>query len=238
LTIRVRASKSFKIVPGVRVRVNAKSTSMTVGGKAMHYTVNSRGRRTSTVHVPGTHMSVQQVSGTRRSAPARTAPQAARTARTTPKPGLFAPKGEKRLYQILARNDLGPMGHAKQCEWAAAKYPGVRIAALTLAGLFSLGHDRPMAIRTLEEVYASGIEVAADKFLSRYSPVKSFPIDAEGGRNANVPVSQELVIIRLATLHMLTGNYDRAEALAAEIRTASVAAELRRRIAGRRVAGS
>jgi hypothetical protein len=73
------------------------------------------------------------------------------------------------------------MGHAKQCEQAAVKYPGVRIAAMTLAGLFALGDDYPMAMRILEEVYAKGIEVATDKFLSRYSPVKSFLINTGGG---------------------------------------------------------
>jgi hypothetical protein len=43
--VGVRVSKSFKVAPGVRVRVNAKSTSVTLGGKGARYTVNSKGRQ-------------------------------------------------------------------------------------------------------------------------------------------------------------------------------------------------
>jgi hypothetical protein len=57
-----RISKSFKVAPGVRVRLNAKSTSVTLGGRGSHYTVNSKGRRTSTVKVPGAGVSVQHQS--------------------------------------------------------------------------------------------------------------------------------------------------------------------------------
>ena len=59
----IRISKSFKVAPGVRVRVNDKSTSVSVGGKGIGYTVNSKGRRTATVKVPGTGVSVQNVLG-------------------------------------------------------------------------------------------------------------------------------------------------------------------------------
>ena len=146
----VRISKSFKVAPGVRVRVNAKSTSVTLGGKGARYTVNSKGRRTATARVPGTGMSVQHTSGTRRSAPSRraTAPHAARarSAPTAPKPGMLAPKGEKRLYKILATNGLGAVTYAARCEEIAAKYPGQRITALTLAGLFALKEDPDLAL--------------------------------------------------------------------------------------------
>lgn len=62
----VRGRKSFKVAPGVRVRLNAKSTSVTVGGRGAHYTVNSNGRRTATVGVAG--VSAQHQSGGRRGA--------------------------------------------------------------------------------------------------------------------------------------------------------------------------
>jgi len=65
-----RVSKSFKVAPGVRVRLNAKSTSVTVDGGAAHYTVNSKGRRTATVNAPGTGRSPQhQSSGQHRAQP-------------------------------------------------------------------------------------------------------------------------------------------------------------------------
>jgi len=46
--------KSIKIAPGVKLNFNKKSTGITFGGKGMHYTVNSKGKRTTSVGVPGT----------------------------------------------------------------------------------------------------------------------------------------------------------------------------------------
>ncbi|MBM7654566.1 DUF4236 domain-containing protein [Neobacillus cucumis] len=52
-----RYRKSFKIAPGVRVNVGSKSSSVSFGGKGMRYTVNSKGRRTTSVGIPGTGIS-------------------------------------------------------------------------------------------------------------------------------------------------------------------------------------
>jgi hypothetical protein len=50
----LRINKSFKIAPGVRIRLGNKSSSLSVGGKAGRVTLNSRGRRTTTVRLaPG-----------------------------------------------------------------------------------------------------------------------------------------------------------------------------------------
>lgn len=50
-----------------------------------------------------------------------------------------------------------------------ATHPGQRIAALTLAGLLALGHDRDLAIRSLGQVLISGTEIVNDRLLRRYS---------------------------------------------------------------------
>ena len=181
-------------------------------------------------------MSVQQVSGTRRSAPSQRAAtaQASSVSTGSPKPGLFAPRGERRLYNVLARTDLSTAGYAARCETIAAKYPQQRIAALTLTGLFSLSEDPSRAIRTLEAVFASGVEIANDEFLRRYSPKKSFLLPAGGGRKVDVPISRELVAMRLVLLHMVVRQFDRAESVAAELKDTPVARELRRQLAAAR----
>lgn len=46
--------KSFKIAPGVKLNFNKKSTGITLGGKGVHYTLNSKGKRTTSIGVPGT----------------------------------------------------------------------------------------------------------------------------------------------------------------------------------------
>ena len=48
-----RFRKSFKIAPGVKFNLNKKSHSFTFGGKGMHYTVNSDGKRTKSFWIPG-----------------------------------------------------------------------------------------------------------------------------------------------------------------------------------------
>lgn len=48
----MRFRKSFKIAPGVKFNVNKKSVGMTFGSKGVHYTVNSSGRRTTSVGAP------------------------------------------------------------------------------------------------------------------------------------------------------------------------------------------
>lgn len=60
----LRFRKSFKIAPGVKLNVNKKSIGMTFGGKGVHYTVNSSGRRTTSVGVPGTGLYYQDIKNT------------------------------------------------------------------------------------------------------------------------------------------------------------------------------
>ena len=46
--------KSFRILPGVRLNINRRSWSVTLGGKGgPHYTRSSTGRRTTSWNLPG-----------------------------------------------------------------------------------------------------------------------------------------------------------------------------------------
>lgn len=63
----LRFRKSFKVAPGVKVNLNKKSTSVTFGGKGMHHTVSSSGKKTTTVGIPGTGISYSETSGTEKS---------------------------------------------------------------------------------------------------------------------------------------------------------------------------
>ena len=66
-----RVNRSFGVVPGVRFRVNKGSVGLTLGKGPFHYTVNSRGRRTSSVGIPGTGMYFQDARGGSRSGSGR-----------------------------------------------------------------------------------------------------------------------------------------------------------------------
>lgn len=53
---RIRMRRSVRILPGVRVNLNKRSTSVTIGNRFVHHTVGSRGTR-DTVSLPGTGIS-------------------------------------------------------------------------------------------------------------------------------------------------------------------------------------
>lgn len=56
-----RFRKSFKIAPGVRVNLNAKSTSVRIGPKGLGYTISSTGQKRVTASIPGTGLSYSEV---------------------------------------------------------------------------------------------------------------------------------------------------------------------------------
>jgi hypothetical protein len=57
-----RFRKSFKIAPGVKLNVGKKSMGVSVGGKGFRTSINTSGRRTTTVGVPGTGLSYTSTS--------------------------------------------------------------------------------------------------------------------------------------------------------------------------------
>lgn len=63
----LRMRKSVKIAPGVRVNLGTKSAGISVGGKGFRYSVNSSGRRTTTVGIPGTGISYSSSSRSKHS---------------------------------------------------------------------------------------------------------------------------------------------------------------------------
>ena len=68
----LRARRSIKVAPGFKVNLNKRSVGVTVGTRGAHYSVNTSGRRTSTVGLPGTGLSIVNYQGGHRSSrPAR-----------------------------------------------------------------------------------------------------------------------------------------------------------------------
>lgn len=52
-----KVRKSIKLAPGVRLNVGKKSTSISVGTGGLRHTINTSGRKTTTVGIPGTGVS-------------------------------------------------------------------------------------------------------------------------------------------------------------------------------------
>lgn len=59
----LRFRKSFKIAPGVKLNLNKKSAGITFGGKGAHFTMNTKGKNTTSVGVPGTGLYYSSTSG-------------------------------------------------------------------------------------------------------------------------------------------------------------------------------
>ena len=55
--------KSIKVAPGVKLNLNTNSTSVTIGTKGAHYTVNSNGKKTTSASIPGTGLSYVSTTG-------------------------------------------------------------------------------------------------------------------------------------------------------------------------------
>lgn len=58
-----RFRKSFKIAPGVKLNINKKSAGLTFGGKGAHFTMNTKGKNTTSVGVPSTGLYYTSTSG-------------------------------------------------------------------------------------------------------------------------------------------------------------------------------
>lgn len=58
-----RFRKSIKIAPGIKLNLNKKSAGITFGGKGFHHTINTKGKRTTSVGIPGTGLSYSTTSG-------------------------------------------------------------------------------------------------------------------------------------------------------------------------------
>ncbi|MFF0064202.1 DUF4236 domain-containing protein [Streptomyces sp. NPDC005279] len=126
----LRINKSFKIAPGVRIRLGSKSSSLSVGGKAGRVTLNSRGRRTTTVRLaPG--VSYSSSKGIRPKP--RRAPAGAPAALTDRAPlgPLIAPR-RNITEGWLAADERGVVVH--RSELADVRIPLVHLVSAELDG--------------------------------------------------------------------------------------------------------
>src|SRR6478609_11983908 len=103
----IRFRKSVTIGGGLRLNVGKTGIGMSVGVPGARYTINSSGRQTRSIGLPGTGVGYVSTtsSGPRRAARSRaTQPQAvsgAAAAGALQKPGLFAGGAEKAYYRGL-----------------------------------------------------------------------------------------------------------------------------------------
>lgn len=59
----LRFRRSLKIAPGLKLNLNKKSASITAGKRGAHFTANSKGKKTTSIGIPGTGLSYVKTSG-------------------------------------------------------------------------------------------------------------------------------------------------------------------------------
>lgn len=153
---------------------------------------SSSGRRTVSAGsgvIPGVYYQ-QSVGGSRSGrgqAPAQVPAKA-------PKPGLFAPKGEKELYNAIRAQSVSAIRAVGDV------HSDFRIASYSLAGLMLLDDDSAQAKSLLTPVFDQGGAPEVDPFVVKYIAATRMELPIAAGVSAQLSLSRDAVGLSLAEL--------------------------------------
>jgi len=208
--VSFRYRKSISLGGGVRLNLSKTGIGISAGVPGLRYSVHSSGRTTRTVGIPGTGIYWRDDHRTHRPAPARASrrvvPAPARAPAVKPidhphKPGLFAPHGEKALFEAVQHGDADAM------DQVARDHPELRLAAETLSGLHRVATDPEGARVLLRGVFASGQDPADDSFIRQYvTHPFNIKVSVAPGVIAEAPLGREAVGLVLAELDHRAGD--------------------------------
>ncbi|HEY2429998.1 MAG TPA: DUF4236 domain-containing protein, partial [Acidimicrobiales bacterium] len=204
-----RYRKSINLGGGIRLNLSKTGVGISAGVPGLRYSVHSSGRVTRTVGIPHTGLYWRDDHRIHGTAPARAPRRVTAAAAPKPvkvidhphKPGLFAPHGEKALFEAVQHGD------ADAVDQVARDHPELRLAAGTLSGLHRVASDPDGARVLLRGVFASGQDPAADEFIRRYV-VHPFNVKVAvaPGVIAELPLGREAVGLVLAELDHRAGD--------------------------------
>jgi hypothetical protein len=223
--VAMRFRRLVKLGPGVRLNVGKKSAGLSFGGKGYRYSVNTSGRKTRTVGVPGTGVSwVSSSSGGGRQASARkqtmpAAPverspkdQKAAVERAIAKPGLLAPGWESAYRRGVVAVVLGDFGEAVK-HFRQASSGDTKNASDDLFLAFALVNagQADEAVPLLEKVVGSEVALP-DKLQQKYCQGVSVIVTAEivPGIRVEVPFDGSGAAFLLAEHYQETDRLDDA----------------------------
>jgi len=229
-----RARKTIKIVPGVRMTVSPRGVSTSVGIKGARVSVNSKGRVTKSVGIPGSGVSYVTSSSLnpKRSAPAAKTPAGgstpARTATPThatpaapPTPGMLAPRWEKALHTAAVKNR-----DASAVRRVATEYPEAQRAAsiyeTLLLGLPAT--DPALGVSLLGFAWSVGIDPLTDPFISKYTPGLTLTLDVAEGITVTLPLDRDTIGLALAEAYQATEDLPAAVDIVEQLTPTTVAA--------------
>lgn len=185
-----KKSASFKVMPGVRVRVSTKGVSAYAGRTKIIGTSTPSSTRKSPA----------------RRAPARnTAPAPAPRPAPAVKPGLLAAKEEKALYAYAVTRQ------APVLDPIVRQHPVFERAAAAIMGLQDLeaGHLES-SVQALQSVIHGLSPIESNPFLLKYLPNFSFELEIAGGVTAQLPLTMAALTLALAEALQTLGRIPEA----------------------------
>ena len=220
-----RVRRSFKIAPGVRLNVSSKSVGLSAGVRGARISVNSKGRVTRTVGIPGTGISHTTSSSSRSTARRTSArPSTAPAQPAKPrniKPSLFAPAWEKRLYKQLSGTADATTLSAISQESADAAPTAAMIEVLRVA-VPQTDNERTRTL--LAWLHSIGYDPAADPFITKYLGVIEVTVPIATGVTASLPWDRQSIGLVLAELEQNAGYLARAIAVVESLEPTTIAA--------------
>jgi tetratricopeptide (TPR) repeat protein len=215
----LRARRSIKLGPGVKLNLNKRSMGLTVGGRGAHYSINTRGTRTRTVGIPGSGLSYIDRSTTRRTrgaAPRTTgyAPAPARPAH----PGLFARHYERAFYDGIAKlaagDEVAALAAFKDADESDDKHRAISPALFAGVLSFQLG-DHQAATSYFERVVSS-TQALPDQLMAKYAPDHVVVIQINSV-SIPVPVGSTAAAMLLAECYSETDRMQQAIGLSQKL---------------------
>lgn len=165
-----KKSTSFKVMPGVRVRVSTSGVSTYVGGRKTTARRNPASSRPTPVRMPT-------------SAPATAAAR----------PGLFAPKEEKALFTFVSQPE------ALSLDEAVLAHPQYAKLGNVLLGLRHLIHGRTdPAVDYLRAALSLGGGLESHAFTQKYLAGYRLTLGIAGGVAVELPLSHDATTLALA----------------------------------------
>lgn len=207
----LRMRKSINLGGGVRMNVSKKSVGLSAGTRGARYSVNTSGRRTRTIGVPGTGVShvTSTQSGKKPSSTSRTqhAPP-----QPSAKPGILAPKHEKEFFKGIEALSAGDLESALQHFEEAARRD-TKDQALSddlLAGLTAVqAGDTARAVPHLEAVVASEVELP-DDLLLKYAPGLGISLSITSEVDVTVSAGSMAAALALVECYQATDRNEEA----------------------------
>jgi tetratricopeptide (TPR) repeat protein len=222
----LRVRRSIKLGPGVKLNLNKRSMGLTVGGRGAHYSVNTRGQRTTTVGLPGTGVSYIDRSSahrstarreTARTGPRMSSPSVASPA-APPHPGLFARHYEHAFFDGVAKVNAGEYEAAltafKDADESDDKHRAISPALF--AGILSFQLNDHAAATTYLERIASSTQPLPDQLMNKYAPDLHVSVDVNRV-SIPVPVGSVAAAMLLAQCYAETGKLQAAIGIAQQL---------------------